>query len=698
MAATDVETLMVRMEMSLRGYERALAKMGKDTDGTMRQVERRSADAVKSIESSFASFNGSKFLGSVSRVALVAGSTIAGALSAASFIEAADAFTRMQNSLKVAGLEGEALASTFEKIFAVAQKNGAPVESLTRLYGQLSQAQDDLKTNGDGIITVVDGVGAALRISGVSSQQAQGAILGLSQALSSGTVRAEEFNQMVEGGLRPALQVVAANIEEAGGSIGKLRNLITEGEVSSRLFFAALEQGKPELDAMADKAGTTVAQAFERLKNEATKLAGEIDIATGATKAFAGALTDVAKFLADIGEIVGVVAPKIQRLVEVLGVLSGFKGEALTVDVRKQIFNSKGQSSDDLDELDREEARAKAFRQLVAKPRPAPLSTKDARFKVEGDDEETGGSGNSARGRAQRISDYDREVEALNRRTQALNLDIATFGQSTQAISRAKVEQQLLNALQKDGVPITEEQRAKVSELAAAFVETESKLRQMTDAQKAFGELQQFIGQSLSSFFSDVVSGGKNAEDALMNLTKRLADAAFQAALLGQGPLAGILGTKEGGGLLGGLFSGLKGILGFASGGYVAGPGTGRSDSIPARLSNGEFVVNAAATRKNRALLDAINSGRALRLAEGGFVGGGAAMPVSGGEAGAITIVINNNAPKAQVSTRESRQGGEKTLEIMIDEIVAGRMQTPGSQTLRAVQGVTGAMPPLTRR
>ena len=36
----------------------------------------------------------------------------------------------------------------------------------------------------------------------------------------------------------------------------------------------------------------------------------------------------------------------------------------------------------------------------------------------------------------------------------------------------------------------------------------------------------------------------------------------------------------------------------FASGGYVRGPGTGTSDSIPAYLSNGEFVLRAAAVRK----------------------------------------------------------------------------------------------------
>lgn len=53
-------------------------------------------------------------------------------------------------------------------------------------------------------------------------------------------------------------------------------------------------------------------------------------------------------------------------------------------------------------------------------------------------------------------------------------------------------------------------------------------------------------------------------------------------------------------------------ILGFADGGYVSGPGSSRSDSIPARLSNGEYVVNAAATRRNFGALQAINSGKSV--------------------------------------------------------------------------------------
>jgi hypothetical protein len=58
----------------------------------------------------------------------------------------------------------------------------------------------------------------------------------------------------------------------------------------------------------------------------------------------------------------------------------------------------------------------------------------------------------------------------------------------------------------------------------------------------------------------------------------------------------------------------------FAGGGLVTGPGSGTSDSIPARLSNGEFIVNAAAASRHRALLEAINNPGLINLPRGSQV------------------------------------------------------------------------------
>ena len=69
-----------------------------------------------------------------------------------------------------------------------------------------------------------------------------------------------------------------------------------------------------------------------------------------------------------------------------------------------------------------------------------------------------------------------------------------------------------------------------------------------------------------------------------------------------------------------------SGSKGFAGGGPVFGRGTATSDSIPAWLSNGEFVIRAAAVRKyGLSLFSALNRmridpGAFQRFADGGLV------------------------------------------------------------------------------
>jgi hypothetical protein len=67
----------------------------------------------------------------------------------------------------------------------------------------------------------------------------------------------------------------------------------------------------------------------------------------------------------------------------------------------------------------------------------------------------------------------------------------------------------------------------------------------------------------------------------------------------------------------------------YAAGGVVSGPGSGTSDSIPARVSNGEFIVNARSASNNMGLLHAING-----YAGGGLVGRSALAGIGAAQLG----------------------------------------------------------------
>ncbi|CAB5648760.1 Phage-related minor tail protein [Pseudomonas putida] len=107
-------------------------------------------------------------------------------------------------------------------------------------------------------------------------------------------------------------------------------------------------------------------------------------------------------------------------------------------------------------------------------------------------------------------------------------------------------------------------------------------------------------------------------------------------------------------------------LAAFANGGYVSGPGTGTSDSIMARLSNGEFVVNAAATKRNRALLEAINSNERVSVAGGG---GSVVSTQSSGstQAPVVTqpnVTVNLIEDRSRAGTVDQRTGDDGQLQI----------------------------------
>lgn len=138
----------------------------------------------------------------------------------------------------------------------------------------------------------------------------------------------------------------------------------------------------------------------------------------------------------------------------------------------------------------------------------------------------------------------------------------------------------------------------------------------------------------MSDSLADFVATGKAdfrglAVSILQDLSKMLIKMALFNAMKAAMSAWGGGGFKDGGM-----------VQQFSNGGAVWGAGTATSDSIPALLSNGEFVINAASTRRHRALLEAINKNR---YASGGAVGVAPQVAALGGGTGGMTVNITIN-------------------------------------------------------
>ncbi|MBD9555664.1 D-alanyl-D-alanine carboxypeptidase family protein [Ensifer sp. ENS03] len=249
---------------------------------------------------------------------------------------------------------------------------------------------------------------------------------------------------------------------------------------------------------------------------------------------------------------------------------------------------------------------------------------------------------------------YSQITASAREYTAAQGTEQQALGMTMQQAQALRYEQEMLNQAQRQGITLTPQQRQEIASLAQGMAAAEGSVEQFRTKQEEAQETARFFGQSMTDALTGVLDGTMTAEQALQQLLKTLLRATMQALLMGEGPLANLFGgepkkNKKGGGVgFGGLLGSLLGgLFGFAEGGHVRGPGTGTSDSIPARLSNGEFVVNAKATKSNRSLLEAVNAGRELKLAAGGYVGSAPALrapdlkPANSNTAPAQTISIS---------------------------------------------------------
>ena len=202
------------------------------------------------------------------------------------------------------------------------------------------------------------------------------------------------------------------------------------------------------------------------------------------------------------------------------------------------------------------------------------------------------------------MADMDLAIAAINEKVKVGLLSTAEAGDAiTSAREKAANDIAML---------IAELDRLGPAGKAAADALRISLTTMTADLQGPINDLAKSLSEGLTDPLKDFMKGTKTASEAFQamgdNIISKLIDIAMQQAQMEffTPLISGLFGGMGGGGLGGSIMS----AFGLAHGGMVSGPGTGTSDSIPARLSNGEFVVNAAATAKNKSLLRAINAGQ----------------------------------------------------------------------------------------
>lgn len=238
----------------------------------------------------------------------------------------------------------------------------------------------------------------------------------------------------------------------------------------------------------------------------------------------------------------------------------------------------------------------------------------------------------------------------------AMEADMA--GKTASQIAKARIEHQLYAQAARQGITVTAEMQAKISQVGDA-------------AAAAAVEAPEFVN-FLRDGLKDALLNAGSLEEGLAGVADAIRKAALEAALFGEGPMAALFGTAGGGGLfgfLGGglasrfggrgmvagndvLSSALRGAIGYSEGGYT---GDGSKNQVAGLVHSGEYVLSKAAVdRIGVRNLEALHQGALKGYFRGGLVGdtGKVSQALSGRRgvsAGRQAITINS-APNITVN------------------------------------------------
>ena len=224
---------------------------------------------------------------------------MAGVVTVGAAINKIDAYTNLQNRLKLVTSSQQELNQATADTFSIAQRTASSWDSVAMVYQRFADNADRLNITMKQTVALTETVSKAISISGGSAASADAALMQFGQALASGVLRGEEFNSIAEQapGL---LKAIAFGLDT---NVGSLRAMAAEGKITGDVLVDALSKAQPYIDELFNKTDFTIGQEFTRLSNEITKFVGEAGKGTGAANALGGAVGLLAQNLSTIADI-----------------------------------------------------------------------------------------------------------------------------------------------------------------------------------------------------------------------------------------------------------------------------------------------------------------------------------------------------------------------------------------------------------
>ena len=233
------------------------------------------------------------------------------------FIVAGDAANQLE--ARIARLTGSTSSAeqTFQTLADIASKTGGGLADTERLWETLSSSLKDSGATNDQILRLTETLQKIGRVGGSSAEEMSNALRQFGQSISSGVVRAEEFNSIVEQMPELARQMAAG----LGVSMGELRQQMLNGELTAEQALNAIIRQTQNVDEEFSKLPRSLDQATNSLSVSLATFVASMNDVTGASDLAVNAIDTLTGFINNLGDVSTTTADKLWSIAGVISKL-----------------------------------------------------------------------------------------------------------------------------------------------------------------------------------------------------------------------------------------------------------------------------------------------------------------------------------------------------------------------------------------
>lgn len=470
--AEEVGGIVYEVGMDVKGLKAGATTANKTLDDLESSTNKTTSALGKLDKNARNAGSGMKSAGGAASGLKTSMSMLAGAISVSliiewgkRFLEVADNMTQLQARIARLSTDAKTANETFSTLANIASTTGASLSDTTKLWETLTSSLKEAGATNAQVLNLTDTLQKIGRIGGSSTEEMANALRQFGQSIASGTIRAEEFNSILEQMPELARQIAAG----LGISMGELRARMLDGKLTAEDALNAIQDRTSVVNAEFEKLPRTMDQAVGSLEVSFSKLVVAVNDATGASKTAVEIIDQLAKYIDFLGDKSTTTSDKILSLATVISKLNPGAWAQMGVDALfgDEDIEKQKQYNDQVERFVKASAegyeQTKKQAEATKHLKIAQAPTKDKKGK---------GKGKSAE---------ERQAESVAEKLEKLRQQTMLNATSTSELSR---EQAILNAQQSLGKAATQEQIKLAGEYAAKIWDQKNALKEQAAAEK----------------------------------------------------------------------------------------------------------------------------------------------------------------------------------------------------------------------